>query len=228
MEGNFRNRFLMVTGPHPYSWAAQYGVPKHVISSILAGNYAPQKKTLDMLKRKAGLSTEWLKLGVGEPYLHENDDTEVRISVSDTRMHDSGDITRTYRIEKDGRTQIFMHKIRSKNSAQVNQESHTEKSSSDTSQKPSEFAVNQEADRYVRSEEVESGNVAGTIAAGSAEVDEAKLALAARVLEEWTAEKGLVVKPERKGAIIAILYKMLMKGAQQKDMETLLRAGNGG
>lgn len=192
VKETFQTRFLLIAGEHPYSWAAKRGIPKHVVSSILAGNYMPQRKTLEQIRNKTGLSIEWLKNGVGSPYGEPvSAEGEVKVSYKDTTFHDSSDVVRSHYVEQEDGSKKFI------------------------------------GTQNIPREQTTQSKVAGTIAAGSADVDERKLALAAKVLEEWAAEKHLQVKPERKGAIIAVLYKVLMKGADIEDVERLLRAGNG-
>lgn len=74
------------------------------------------------------------------------------------------------------------------------------------------------------SEEATS-KVAGTIAAGE-EADVKLVELAVRALEEWLQARGLQLEPERKSAIVAVLYKYLRarKDASMEDIEQFLRA----
>ncbi len=67
-------------------------------------------------------------------------------------------------------------------------------------------------------------NVVGTIAAGSAEVDPEMLEAAVIALEEWAQEKGIVIPPDRKAAIIAVLYDYLVKGAGEEEIARFMRA----
>lgn len=68
--------------------------------------------------------------------------------------------------------------------------------------------------------------IAGTIAAGSAQVDPQKLELAIRALGEWEVERGVKVSDERRPAVIAVLYDYLQKaeGEGTDAMALMLRA----
>jgi hypothetical protein len=69
--------------------------------------------------------------------------------------------------------------------------------------------------------------VAGIIAAGSSKVDPALLEIAMRALTEWEAERHIQVDPERRPAVIAILYDYLQDaeaGAGAEAMAVVLRA----
>ncbi|MCW3479703.1 hypothetical protein OL229_09030 [Neisseriaceae bacterium JH1-16] len=68
------------------------------------------------------------------------------------------------------------------------------------------------------------GKVAGTIVAGSAQIDLEMLQLVEATLEEWLQSRGLRLKPDRRGAIVAVLYDYLAKGASQEDMVRMLKA----
>lgn len=64
-------------------------------------------------------------------------------------------------------------------------------------------------DQATSAEPGELPPVAGTIAAGSAKVDTEQLELAIRALSEWEEERGVKVAPERRPAVIAVLYDYL-------------------
>lgn len=69
--------------------------------------------------------------------------------------------------------------------------------------------------------------LAGTIAAGSSRVNPGLLDIATRALYEWEAERDVQVDPERRSAIIAILYDYLQgaeAGQGEDAMELVLRA----
>ena len=102
---------------------------------------------------------------------------------------------------------------------------YLKKSAANTS---SQRSVEQNQGSYIAEhiKPAKKSGVVGTVAAGSANVDIDLLSLAAQVLEDWAAEKGLVVKPERKGAIIALLYRIIADGGDAKDLEQLLRQAN--
>ncbi|WP_050408757.1 hypothetical protein [Massilia sp. NR 4-1] len=68
--------------------------------------------------------------------------------------------------------------------------------------------------------------VAGTISSGT-RADPELLSLAVRALEEWSLENQVQIDPARKGAIIAVLYDYLQKGAGQGEVENLLRVMKG-
>lgn len=63
--------------------------------------------------------------------------------------------------------------------------------------------------------------VAGAIS-GGVKANPQLLAMAVRALEEWANEQGISILPERKGAIIAVLYDYLEKGADQGEIKNLL------
>lgn len=64
--------------------------------------------------------------------------------------------------------------------------------------------------------------VAGTIAGGR-KADPVRLSWAVKALEEWSAENGVAINPDRKGAIIAVLYDYLERGAGEAEVTDLLR-----
>ena len=70
----------------------------------------------------------------------------------------------------------------------------------------------------------EAAKVAGTIAAGSAEVDLDLLKLAMRALDEWEKERGLQVSPERRAVVVNFLYSYLRKGGDAGSMDEFLKA----
>ncbi|MCL1886975.1 MAG: hypothetical protein FWG01_03440 [Betaproteobacteria bacterium] len=53
-------------------------------------------------------------------------------------------------------------------------------------------------------------------------LDESKLALAARILEEWLEAEKLILSHEKKGRLIAILYKILARHADPDDLLKLM------
>lgn len=65
--------------------------------------------------------------------------------------------------------------------------------------------------------------VAGVIAAGSSKVDQNKLALAIRALDEWERERGVKVSEERRPAVISVLYGYLERG-EAEELEVVLKA----
>lgn len=67
------------------------------------------------------------------------------------------------------------------------------------------------------------GRVVGTIGGGPGKADPDLLAVAVTALEEYAAECGEVIPPERKGAIIAVLYNYLVKGADNDEVRNMLR-----
>jgi hypothetical protein len=68
-----------------------------------------------------------------------------------------------------------------------------------------------------------AAQVAGTIAAGSSKVDQNKLALAIRALDEWERERGVKVSEERRPAVISVLYGYLERG-EAEELEVVLKA----
>lgn len=59
--------------------------------------------------------------------------------------------------------------------------------------------------------------------AGATVADPQLLTFAIRAFEEWAAARQLVITPERKAAIIALLYDYLVRGAGEKEVETFLQ-----
>ncbi|MCW3478808.1 DNA-binding protein [Neisseriaceae bacterium JH1-16] len=70
----------------------------------------------------------------------------------------------------------------------------------------------------------QGGNVTGPIVAGSSQVNLEMLQLVETTLEEWLQEKGLRLKPERRGAVLAVLYDYVVnKHASNEDIQRLLK-----
>ncbi|VVD84211.1 hypothetical protein PNO31109_01263 [Pandoraea nosoerga] len=68
------------------------------------------------------------------------------------------------------------------------------------------------------------GEVVGTITPGGPKVDLEKLQFVDRVLEEWLQERGLRLKPERRAAVLSVLYDyMTNKGATSEEVQRLLK-----
>lgn len=57
----------------------------------------------------------------------------------------------------------------------------------------------------------------------SGSVNTAKLAAAAQVVEKWDSEEKIGMSPDKKSAIIAIFYKILMDGCETADLSHLLK-----
>lgn len=53
-------------------------------------------------------------------------------------------------------------------------------------------------------------------------LDEAKLAMAARIVEEWIEAEKLVLTHKRKGKLIALLYKIVSRNADPEDLLKLM------
>lgn len=66
--------------------------------------------------------------------------------------------------------------------------------------------------------------IVGTIAAGTAKVDTELMQLVVRTLKEWSRERGIKIPEDREGAIIAVLYNYISKGADQDEIDQLLKA----
>lgn len=66
--------------------------------------------------------------------------------------------------------------------------------------------------------------VAGTIAAGSADVDLRLLTLAVRALDEWEQERGVKVSSERRAVVLNFLYDYLRKGGNEGVLDEFLKA----
>lgn len=67
-ENQIKERFLLITEGKPFAWAERHGIERWKVQGVVHGTFKPQKKTLDMLQEKTGLSSEWLLHGVGEPF----------------------------------------------------------------------------------------------------------------------------------------------------------------
>lgn len=61
---------------------------------------------------------------------------------------------------------------------------------------------------------VASGQVAGTVVAGSAQGDLDRIQLVVRAVTEWEAERGVKISDERRPAVIAVLYDYLKKAEE--------------
>ncbi|ARQ77879.1 hypothetical protein BRW84_04045 [Oxalobacter formigenes OXCC13] len=57
----------------------------------------------------------------------------------------------------------------------------------------------------------------------SGSVNTAKLTAAAQVVEKWDSEEKIGMSPDKKSAIIAIFYKILMDGCETADLSHLLK-----
>lgn len=68
------------------------------------------------------------------------------------------------------------------------------------------------------------GKVVGTIVAGQTKVDPELMALVVQTLEETLQERRIVIPPERKGPLIAVLYDYLSKGASKEEVALLLKS----
>lgn len=68
----------------------------------------------------------------------------------------------------------------------------------------------------------QAAKVAGAITS-TGRADPAMLSLAIQAFEEFAESKGVVFTPERKAAIIALLYDYLAKGAGAQDVESFLK-----
>lgn len=56
----------------------------------------------------------------------------------------------------------------------------------------------------------------------SVNLDESKLAMAARIVEEWIEAEKLILTHKRKGRLIALLYKIVSRNADPEDLLKLL------
>ncbi|MDL2283845.1 hypothetical protein LJC19_01690 [Oxalobacter sp. OttesenSCG-928-P03] len=54
-------------------------------------------------------------------------------------------------------------------------------------------------------------------------LDESKLALAARIVEEWLEAESLALSHEKKGSLIALLYKIVARNPDPEDLLKLMR-----
>lgn len=75
---------------------------------------------------------------------------------------------------------------------------------------------------YVLPEKPSEGSAPASIAGGRI-ADPDLLTVAIRAFEEWAAARNLVVAPDRKAAIIAVLYDYLARGAGEKEVRTFLQ-----
>ena len=66
-----------------------------------------------------------------------------------------------------------------------------------------------------------SSGVVGTIAGGH-KADPHQLSLAVRALEEFLETEKLTIDPDRKGALIALLYDYLQRGAGEAELANVL------
>jgi hypothetical protein len=66
--------------------------------------------------------------------------------------------------------------------------------------------------------------VAGTIAAGSKDVDTKVLADVVAALESWAAARKVIIPSDRKAALIAVLYDYVSKGADAEKVNQFLQA----
>lgn len=62
----FSDRVRLVAGEHPFAWAQAHGIPKGTMTVWLSGA-KPQRKSLQALEEKTGISAEWWKSGEGPP-----------------------------------------------------------------------------------------------------------------------------------------------------------------
>lgn len=67
------------------------------------------------------------------------------------------------------------------------------------------------------------GKVVGTVVAGTSTVDTELLQLAEEALDEWLRAKALSVDSRRRGAIVALLYDYMAKGADQEAAANMLK-----
>ncbi|WP_168798523.1 DNA-binding protein [Herbaspirillum sp. ST 5-3] len=85
-------------------------------------------------------------------------------------------------------------------------------------------------EKYLPKEQSDEGTrqsaapVVGTIVAGTAKVDTELMQLVVRTLKEWSRERGIEIPADREGAIIAVLYNYISKGADQDEIDQLLKA----
>lgn len=82
--------------------------------------------------------------------------------------------------------------------------------------RPDAVFARQELGEYLTGDE---GRMRGQAAAV---LDESKLALAARIVEEWLEKEKLALAHERKGNLIAILYKLVLRHAVPEDLLRLM------
>lgn len=67
-------------------------------------------------------------------------------------------------------------------------------------------------DNAIRDQQTSGNKIVGSIAAGARDVDWEKMDLAMRALDEWEQERGVRVVPERRAAVISVLYDYLVRG----------------
>lgn len=82
--------------------------------------------------------------------------------------------------------------------------------------RPDVISARQDMEEYLADDE---GN---TQSRPAAVLDESKLALAARIVEEWLEREKLMLLHERKGNLIAVLYKILSFRAVPEDLLRLM------
>ncbi|OHX21210.1 hypothetical protein BI344_01335 [Chromobacterium sphagni] len=70
----------------------------------------------------------------------------------------------------------------------------------------------------------EATSVAGTIVAGSSDIDLSKLQMVETVLEEALRARGLEIDPARRGAVVAFLYDYAKKGGNQEGILMAIKA----
>lgn len=74
-----------------------------------------------------------------------------------------------------------------------------------------------------RQEQAPYGKESGTIAAGTAKVDTNKLEIAMRTLDEWERDRGISMAPDRRAAVISVLYDYLARG-EESELARVLKA----
>ena len=78
------------------------------------------------------------------------------------------------------------------------------------------IAAYQNAERYRVKRTGAENDISGS-------VNTAKLTAAAQVVEKWDSEEKIGMSPDKKSAIIAIFYKILMNGCETADLSHLLK-----
>lgn len=81
---------------------------------------------------------------------------------------------------------------------------------------PEAVSARQDLAEYLTADEGSSQHAAATV------LDESKLALAARIVEEWLDMEKLTLIHRRKGNLIAILYKLVSRYAAPEDVLRLM------
>ncbi len=81
--------------------------------------------------------------------------------------------------------------------------------------KPSVMSARQNLEKYLVGD-------AGAQDEHTVNLDESKLALSARIMEEWIEEEKLVLSHKRKGNLIALLYKIVSRNADPEDLLKLM------